>query len=662
MSKSYDTKEAIFITEWKDKMKDIINARFGHLSKTKVDKYLNQLIEKNIYNPRVAIVNNYTNQKVETTVLDLIDAIRKNNLIIGGGGVLYAQHGVKDNILLEFIVDLRRLRDGFKRERKKYQEDTDEYLMADINQNNVKVKVNSLYGVHGYPLFYLYNRFIAESITNCGRQIISTAVMTFENFLSGSVKFNTESEVYLYIDRIANEVKNDKMHTDLFDTTDIENKIMKILINRCAFDPSDEFIIHINSIVNRLTTEQKILLYYKNNLFEFSRIPFIRDKIRYIIETLDELNAPEMYLIKDQSVVDAVESLWEFYSVFVLYDYPVFDRVRKTMYTDRKNVLYIDTDSNFLALNHWVRFCKDEVLQNNYNKDEKTIDFIAVNLIGIILSRVIDKGLHTFAYNMNVSKEYADMLTMKNEFYLNKIVFTDSKKRYISNAILQEGKLLGNGLGKPEIKGFDFKKASVKPFVRDYYTQICLDDILRVDNIDVEVIFRKILALRKDIEESMKRGESKYFKQMTVQIVEHYKKPYSNQGICAVILWNTLCKDYTLELPTDVDIVPIKPLGNTKSNKKNIEWFKTNYPDAYQMLEDEIYNNPNPLIANMPLKYIAKPKNTNIELPKWFADLVDTEKVVLDITKLFHPVLKSLGLKILKTDASTEYMTNIVDL
>jgi hypothetical protein len=273
---------------------------------------------------------------------------------------------------------------------------------------------------------------------------------------------------------------------------------------------------------------------------------------------------------------------------------------------------------------------------------------------------------------MNVSQKYADMLMMKNEFYLDKILFTDAKKRYISNAVLQEGKLLGGGLGKPEIKGFDFKKAIVKTYVKDYYTSICLEDILRAKDINVETIFNKVLELRKDIEISMRNGESKYFKQANVQVVEHYAEPYSNQGISSVILWNALCPDYKLELPTDVDIIPIKPLGLPKKDShgeygsitknKNLVWFSEKYPNEYKMIEKEIFHNSNPLIAGMGLSYIAKPKNTDIKLPPWFAEIVNTDKVVLDILKLFHPILQSMGLKILKTNASTEYMTNIVDL
>jgi hypothetical protein len=309
------TQEALFITEWKDKMKEVIKSRFGgDLDKHKIDAYLDDVIEKNIYNPRVAIVNNYTNQEAKATVLDLIDLIRKHNLIIGGGGVLYHQHGVKDNILLDYILDLKRLRKVFKDERTKYNEDTDEWIMEDIHQTNVKVKTNSLYGIHGYPLFYLYNRFIAEAVTNCGRQIISTAVMTFENFLSGSIEFNTESEVYMYINNISNECGKSKMYTELFDTNDINNRIMKRLVNKCAFEPSDEFIINIQEIVNRLSMEAKILLFYKNNLLEFSRNSFIRDKLKFIIDELDELKKPSINAIKSEQVRQAIDDIWEFYS------------------------------------------------------------------------------------------------------------------------------------------------------------------------------------------------------------------------------------------------------------------------------------------------------------------------------------------------------------
>lgn len=515
----------------------------------------------------------------------------------------------------------------------------------------------------------LYNRIIAESITNIGRQIICTAVVTFEMFLANGIRYNTEEEVYKHITNVVNEYK-EEIDYSIFKIDNIDHKVVKRLLDICVFDPSDEFVYTIENMIRNLNYGQKVLLYYKNNLYEFSRLPFIAEKFRYIIDNLDELKAPERDLVTDETVLSYIDEIWKFYEMFVMYDYPIYDRVRKSMYTDRTNVLYVDTDSNFLGLNKWVTFMKDEIMHNTFNKDEKEIEFMIVNLMAMFLSNVIDKGLKCLARHMNVTEGPAGLLNMKNEFYLDRIVFTKAKKRYVSNSILQEGQLLNNGLGLPEIKGFDFKKATTKPYIRDIYTDLCLNSILRADKINVEEIYSKVMQLKVDIENSMRHGESTFFKQANVQLVEHYKNPYSTQGVTAVLLWNTLNPNYAMELPTDCDIVPIKELTGPKYENGKMKWsnqgfvseFKERFPDVYKRLEDNIYNNPNELIRKMGLTSIAKPKNQEIETPEWFDFIIDTEKVVQDALKLIEPILKSLGLNGLKTNASTEYITNIIDL
>ncbi|MEG1457648.1 MAG: hypothetical protein RSC57_03540, partial [Bacilli bacterium] len=117
---------------------------------------------------------------------------------------------------------------------------------------------------------------------------------------------------------------------------------------------------------------------------------------------------------------------------------------------------------------------------------------------------------------------------------------------------------------------------------------------------------------------------------------------------------------YAVELPIDVDIIPIKDLRN----KKNMEWFRTTYPEAYGLLERNILNSTNPQLANIGLKYIAKPKNDQIPLPPWFEELVNPQKVVSDMLSLFYPILESLGLHITNIGVTKmkTHMTNIIDL
>ena len=673
---SKQTKEAVFITQWKEEMMKRLQMRFKDrpLSKKKLNTYLDSVIRDHMVNPEVDVVNNYREAVVHTDLLSLIDTIHENQLIIGGGGVLFVQHDTegRDNIMFDYIASLKKTRNFHKNERKKYEKNTDPWIREDIAQANVKIKVNSLYGVHGYNGFVVYNRFIAEAITNCGRQIITTAALTFENFLSGSVKLNTEDEIYKFITNVTGEY-DENIKYEVFLPEDLDHKVMKKLIDMCAFDPSDQFVRTLQYIVEGLSVGEKILLYYKNNLYAFTDHPIIREKLRAVLNEIEDFKKPDRGLLEKEypGALELVDEIWGFYKIFVVYDYASFDRVRKAMYTDRHNVLYVDTDSNFLGLNEWVEYTKHEVMEDQIHQDMKEFEFIVVNLMALFLSNVIDLGLKTLARNMNVTDEYAKIFNMKNEFYLDRIVFTDAKKRYISNSVLQEGDLLNKGKGLPDIKGFDFKKAGTKEYIRDYYTKLCEEKILRANPINVEEIYRDVLDLKSQIDDSVLKGESRFFKQSTVQIIEHYKNPYSTQGVVAVMLWNTLNPQFAMELPTDCDIVPIHELtGPKRSSTGKITWpneefvmeFRERFPDAYERLNQEIYENPNELIRNMGLTSIAKPKNAEIELPPWFSFLLDNEKVSRDALNLISPILHSLGLNGLKTNASTEYMSNIIDL
>ena len=335
-------KEAVFITQWKDEMKERIKLRFKGrpLDDDKIDAYLNKMVSEYMVNPKVEVVNNYRNATVQTDLLALIDTIYDNNLIIGGGGVLYVSHDCehRENVMYDYITTEQTLRNSYKKQRKQYPDDSDVWAFYDILQNATKIIINSLYGVHGYDGFVLYNRFIAESVTNIGRQIITTAVMTFENFLSNGVRYNTEEEVYKHIMNVCNEYK-DSMDFSIFTLDNINDRVLNVLIDICEFEITDEFEMHLREMIRNMEYGQKILLYYKNNLYEFSRLPFIFDKLNYIMDNLEELKAPERYLVTDESILAMIDEVWNFYEVFVLYDYPIYDRVRKAMYTDRNSVL-----------------------------------------------------------------------------------------------------------------------------------------------------------------------------------------------------------------------------------------------------------------------------------------------------------------------------------
>lgn len=655
------SKEPNLVRQWKRHTMKVVRERFGdQVSEEKVEKYLDKCI-KDLRNPTVYAVNNYRRRVAVSDLLSITESIEDNNFLIGGASVLFAQHDQMPNPIRDFILLQRNKRKSEKKKRDSFNRGEDGWARWDIKQLNTKILQNSLYGVLGYFKFILHNIYLAESITRMGRMIIATAACGFENFLADNIHFTTSSELFEYITVINDEYEElykGKMDFGVLNVKMDPQKVVDRLAHKCAFQLSGNAYRHLISIVNRMNDDMRILLYYKNNFLEFNRIPCIKEKIMFFMSRIDELKLPSLDKIEDEAARSEVEDLWHFYDVFVFSNHPIYDAIRKMAYGTREAVLYIDTDSNFIALNRWVEQVRHEFFEDQYRQDPKEMIFICANIITIFLTIVVDRNLKMFARNCNVSEKWAQYLSMKNEFFFWRILFGDVKKRYIDLQMIQEGKLLKDGHGIPEIKGYDLQKSTTKENVKDFYTALCMEQILSPEKIDLKGIMLSIDAFKKEIKRSMEAGESLYFRQANVNPPEHYAMPLRISGIKAVMLWNALCPEYAIELPSDVDIVPIRNLNTEKGR----EWLRTRYPEIYERFEREIIHNRNPQIAGMECNVIAKPKNANVPMPEWLKDAMDTAKVINSTIKLIAPIMESLGLKVQRPSSSKEYLTNIVDL
>lgn len=679
-----------YIREWKEKMSSIIRMRFSNeqISDKKIDSYLNNLIMTKAKDPRILLVNNYTNKVSRLTTLKLIEVIRGKNLICAGGGCLFLQHKEKRNILIEFILYIMQSRNDAKASRKLFEKGSDEWDDADRLQLAFKLVINSLYGCLGYPGFIMFNIFLAEAITNQGKHIITTAINAIENFLGDSMMYETSNDVYNVINKIDTEFYSktkgkfsDKLIAMIGNEINLKNlpqMCLRRYLDHCIFAYSKDFVSNLYEIFKNMSVDELIMIYYKNNFLEFSRLNFIKEKIKNLILMNGPLAFCEDYAFKDNTCIELLEDIWSFYELFVLYDYPIYDRIRKAMYIDKTCSLYTDTDSVFVSLDRAVKYIKNEVFASvsESGMNDQNFTFTTANVILAIVNRMIAHSMQTLCRSLNITPEFAKMLKMKNEFFFSRIMFTDVKKRYISLALLQEGQVLNDGNGLPEIKGFDFIKAGTKKYVKDYYTKLCLEEILYPEEIKPARVFKKVLDLKYSMEDTISRGNMEFFKQANVKKPEYYKNPYSTQGVCAIILWNTLCPDKALEFPTDVNIVPIKELTFPKPskakknsdkelnplNQKGILEFQKRFPDKYDLLYKNIYSNPNPLIKHINLTSIAIPKNIDYEIPEHIRYLYNIENVINDNLNLILPILKSIGINSLQATTNNSYMSNIVSL
>jgi DNA polymerase I len=92
-------------------------------------------------------------------------------------GELKAPNGVRfrrspDGLTRSIISELMSERDQKKQARDGFPFGSPEYVLYDIQQNVLKVIMNTYYGVSGYARFRLYDREIGAAITSIGRAII----------------------------------------------------------------------------------------------------------------------------------------------------------------------------------------------------------------------------------------------------------------------------------------------------------------------------------------------------------------------------------------------------------------------------------------------------------------------------------------------------------
>lgn len=673
-----------FIMHWKEQMLTAIRLKYAdkHLNEKKLDKLLNKLIEEKINNRACSVVNNYTNNIANTNILSLIDLIEENNLIVTGGGCLFLPHGTKRNLLYEFIQYIKGQRNLAKKRRKQYEKGTFEWVIEDIAQGNFKLVVNSAYGCLGYRGFILFNIFIAEAITNEGRLIITSCIACFENYMGGAVTFTCEGEMIQYIMNIHNEYTHngyeDTIDPSIFDfggsNFDYREACIDRLLNKSVFEVTNTFKNTIRSIVYQMPIKEVIVLYYKNNLRDFNENSFMKDNFKYIMDRNGNLVFGSYEYLKDDKMRDCAKTVFSIYQIFVIYNYPTFDKVRKAMYQIKTKSLYTDTDSAFISLAEFVHYTLR--LYNNHPAPGLTLEQTKTTgafLHFIFVDIVVDMALKALCASQNIPPEQATLLIIKNEFFYSRIVFLDVKKRYIANALFQEGQMLGKGKGDMDIKGLDFKKSTTNAYLKQFFTKITEEDILFAEEIKPRVVFRKMIELKGSIETGIRNGERRFFKQSSVKLPEYYKNPYSTQGIIATTLWNLLCPNLAIELPSEIYVVPIKslkfdkpPAGKvstkTPMDYKPIADFAAKYPDLYHELYQQIYCNENALIRHMSLNYIAIPRNENVKVPEHVYDLIDFDKIINDALNLYLPVMESIGLKSLPTSGTVSHMSNIVQL
>lgn len=561
-----------------------------------------------------------------------------------------------------------------------------------------KRDANSIYGCLGNAACVLYNLYVAASITAQGRSVISTATMFFESFLANNVKFASLEEVLHFIDCVKSERKDRKFNDSVILDFPVSVDMCFAKIIRTCGDwrkgrikwvPDMEDAKIIYRVLKNSSQEDINRIFYKNNLYAFIDNSVIINAIRYILKLLKEpYLSPNRVPEEIQVELDALQDLMREY---IYYPHMYIDRIDRCDNMIKDVCVISDTDStivSFDAFYHYVLdrvymedisilnmeldtrteetydvprmerrydFFTDEVVERESNIKpfilipQNNLRFSIINIIAYISGNLCNEYIELYTkHNHSWRPERKCLLYLKNEFLFSRALLTPNKKNYATNQELKEGVILEQDINHSlDIKGLPINKSTLNDSAKAALQKILYEDILVTDHIDPALIIEKIAILEKDIEESLRSGEKKYFKPLSIKAYSSYEDPMRIQGIKASLVWNKV-RDPQLEA-IDLDARNTIGVVKVQIDPSNIDRIRDRYPDVYdrfvELFMDQTFFKPgvNEDCTSKKKEITTLAIPIDVDTPEWVSEFIDYKTIVNDNVGNF-PV-ESVGIR-----------------
>lgn len=634
------------IEDWKKTQASILKNIFPGVKKKEFDEYLDRKIGVRLINPQVKIHNNYSHLELPISLLEVVDWIREKEPICAGFGMFFKNQNISTNPNAKMIINFLDLRKSFKKLLDDFIEGSYEYMTADRRQLTEKINANSFYGCNGSTVSRFFNIFTASSVTLTGQSLISTTAEAFESFLSNNVLFFDLDNCFEWLEK----VKAEEYTTTV---PGMKNVTIEAVFKKLADTFSNfkvDYELPLYMYLANSSQENLNKFYFKNNLYEFVAIDYVKDTIKGMMEDVEEFMSPAKV---PQVIQKRIDHLWDKMRDWVFYNHAPIGRIDRLKNQTRKSVVTVDTDSNMITLDQWVEFTFDEIVSESQDLQKREYDnirFMSINLMCTFLTTMINEVLQKYTKNSYVPEEYRWRINMKNEFLFTKMMITSSKKRYITSVRLREGNEIFPE--KIDIKGLDFMKATTRKETMDYFKAIIKKRFIEHDTVDLMGTLDDLDQFESQIRESLYNGEKKFLNPSNVKEPEAYKDPDKMPQLRAVLNWNAIYPEKQIGLPENVDLVKLN------INKlDDLDELKVKEPELYANIKQGIYNSPIAKMREKGLNIIAVPR-TELTVPEWIINYVDYDGIINKNLTQFKAVLESMGLLSVEMDKMT-FFTNI---
>lgn len=635
-----------FISEYVSQMYDCIKHKFSNEKEEELKKIITDIVNDRIIDVQCEIINNYKVTEARTSLVKLIDRLLAKTVVITGEGSLFKPESTVASKALLQLLALRKLAKnkalGFKKAK-----DMVNYRKWNVIQNVYKLLVNSYYGLLGARSSLIYNKFLAASVTSTARTFITSVIMGFED-LTNNLLFFDINDFYKYAANLRKYITNFESMTDF--VVDREALALRYISKFHKNNKSDNEKVkeYFNNI-----TDNNILLnfYYKNNLYDYLKIPKVHKRMMDLFD--NDYSNIFHYMdnpLKEMKTPDEIKAHNDIYSFFNFIKDELYipeyhsNRIKKLDYLKRENILLTDTDSVFLYLNKFNRFCRLSLPNYNENNALNLFIFLGTRLSEIVINKLAVESL-------NIPKDLAPKIALKNEFIFSRVILTKNRRQYVAKGKWQEGRRLPDDIDA-EIKGLTLKKSSLHKRVRTFYNHLIHSDLLN-PTIDFGQLFTKLFNFRDEMyDDIVNKRSTDYCGTLKLNNLNSYANPDRMPVVRGVAIWNKLYPEKAIQ--SGEKCGAYKLIGLTKL--KDLE--KINDPYVRNCIKEAIFDDP--ALAKKGANVICFPKSLET-YPEWLSPFIKVESIINDNMSHIIILLESFRFKTI-TEKGKKHISNIVEV
>lgn len=300
----------------------------------------------------------------------------------------------------------------------------------------------------------------------------------------------------------------------------------------------------------------------------------------------------------------------------------------------RKAALTSDTDSTIFTVQDWVIWYSGKVAFDDRSRSVyAAVVFLASSTITHVLAKM--------SANLGIEQKYIYTIQMKSEFSFDVFVPTQLGKHYFAAISCQEGNVKKEL--EYEIKGAQLRSANAPRAIIEAAKKMMQDiihDVMDKGSVSLYKYLAIVADYERKIEHSIRSGNLEFLRNGSIKDSGSYAgeaqdSPYQNH-----FLWCEVFADKYGAMPA--------PPYNTKKIPVN-----TDTPTKLKLwlasIKDEEFKKRMTAYLEKNSKTTMGTYNLPVEIltvkgiPKELVDIVDYEKLQLDICRIFYIILETLG-------------------